>query len=204
MAGKFRPGEKLKEQELCRELNVSRTPLREAFRILQTQNLISYSPYIGVTVAELTPRFVEEMWYIKTLLMPQCAALAAENATPPQIDALYVILEEQRSLWEKPLHLFHSLDYRFHLAVATCSGNTELHNLLGFLYESSGLARTLILLDCDSIRQSCEEHELLVDAVASGDAEKGKLHAIEHLERSKKVVLANINAQYSVENRERA
>lgn len=192
LAGKFQPGEKLKEQELCKELNVSRTPLREAYRILQTQNLINYSPYVGVTVAELTPRFVEELWYIKALLAPQCVALAAENATPSQIDALYAILEEQKGLWEKSPELFHSLDNKLHLAIAACAGNTELHKLLATLYEGTGLARSLTLLNRDSIKHSCSEHRLIVDAVANKDKESGMRHMLEHLERSKRAILARI------------
>lgn len=193
LMGKIKPGEKLKEQELCKELNVSRTPLREAFRLLQTQNLINYSPYVGVTVVTLTPRFVEEMWFIKSLLVPQSVALAAKNATPGQVAQLFGVAAELEERCAESPELFYSLDSKFHLAVAQAAGNEELYKLLTNIYESTVLARSLTVLSRRSIRNSCDEHRLIVEAVAAKDAETGVQHMLEQLARSREAILATID-----------
>lgn len=193
LTGKIKPGEKLKEQELCKELNVSRTPLREAYRLLQSQNLIHYSPFVGVTVVNLTSRFVEEMWFIKSLLVPQSVALAAGNASPEQVSALFAITEELESRCGDSPEIFYSLDSKLHLAIAWFSGNEELHKLLTNIYDSTVLARSLTVVNSRSIKNSCDEHRMILNAIAAKDAQSGVARTLEHLERSRRAILSNIS-----------
>jgi len=193
LMGKIKPGEKLKEHELCKELNVSRTPLREAYRLLQSQNLVSYSPYVGVTVVKLTPRFVEEMWFIKSQLVPQSVALAAEKASPEQVDSLFSIALELKNRCNESPELFHSLDSNLHLTIASFADNAELYKLLTNIYDSTVLARSLTVVNSRSIKNSCDEHQRILDAIAAKDTQSATKHTQDHLERSRKAILANIS-----------
>lgn len=78
----FKPGDQLIEVELCAALNVSRTPLREAFNRLAHEGLVIASPYRGYSVAPLSTEAFQQLCEVRRIIEPQVAALAAERAPP--------------------------------------------------------------------------------------------------------------------------
>ena len=68
ISGHYKPGDKLREKDICEELNVSRTPFREAFRILQSEGLLTYSSHQGVMVTPVSLEDIENLWEIRFAL----------------------------------------------------------------------------------------------------------------------------------------
>ena len=88
LAGKLPPGSAISEAELADALGISRSPVREAFQQLARDGLVEIFPKRGTFVAELTPREVREVFELRAAIESTCARLAAERATPADIENL--------------------------------------------------------------------------------------------------------------------
>ena len=184
LTGRIGPGERLKEKELCEELDISRTPLREAFRILQTQNLIEYKPYIGVSAVSLSERYIREIWDVKMLLEPSMAALAAQKRTEEQLAEMRTILEEQEKLRADDATEFTLIDNRFHHLIGEMCGNRELAELVDNVYGQTALARSRSVYLHRSIRHSLDEHREICRAILEQNADAAKELSAKHLTTS--------------------
>jgi GntR family transcriptional regulator, rspAB operon transcriptional repressor len=125
------PNERLWEKDLCTELQVSRTPLREALNRLSHEGLVSFQPHAGYRVRPLTLTGFRQLIEFRAIVEPNTTALATERATEADI-------AELRQCASLPFDLSddrYYVDYcranaRFHLAVARCARNTMLENVL--------------------------------------------------------------------------
>ena len=86
--GRLRPGERLVEQRLAEELDLSRTPIREALRMLQSEGLVRFEPNRGARVRSLTMADIDDLYELRGRLEAMAAELAAVRATPDQLDRL--------------------------------------------------------------------------------------------------------------------
>jgi len=86
--GRLRPGERLVEQRLAEELELSRTPIREALRMLQSEGLVRFEPNRGARVRSLTVADIDDLYELRGRLEAMAAELAAVRATPDQLDRL--------------------------------------------------------------------------------------------------------------------
>ncbi|MFZ4814136.1 MAG: GntR family transcriptional regulator [Phototrophicaceae bacterium] len=116
LQGKFRPGDKLDQTDLAQELNVSRSPVREALSILTAEDLVTHYPHRGTVVKERSVTELEELLFIRKLLEGAAARRAAPIMTDAQLQNLANIIEEaeQSDDVKRVLHLnnmFHSSIY---------------------------------------------------------------------------------------------
>src|SRR3954454_9399652 len=86
--GRLEPGRRLKEEELARELGISRTPVREALLVLQAEDLVVATPNRGATVRIHDAKDLDDLYELRSLLEGHAARRAAERATPEQIELL--------------------------------------------------------------------------------------------------------------------
>ena len=92
LGGELKPGQKVGEREMIAELKVSRTPLREAFRVLQAEGLLKHIPQRGVIVAEgLDEQEIIDMMYVQSILLQEASRLAAIHATEEELQELLEI-----------------------------------------------------------------------------------------------------------------
>ena len=90
-AGKFRPGEHLREADVAKWLNISRTPVREAFHRIVSEGLLTNGPWNGVMVAELNADQLVQLYAIREVLEGAAAALAARHASKAEVQRLFRI-----------------------------------------------------------------------------------------------------------------
>ena len=88
LSGRLRPGERLLENQLAEELGVSRTPIREALRMLEIENLVDLIPRKGAQVREMSEKDIKDVLEIRKVLEELAAGLAAENITRQSISDL--------------------------------------------------------------------------------------------------------------------
>src|SRR5262245_60005998 len=88
------PGSWIDEQKLCADYGISRTPLREALKVLATEGLVTMKPLRGAYVTEMSEREVSEVYHLLALLESDAAAEAARDATPQQMDELATLHAE--------------------------------------------------------------------------------------------------------------
>ncbi|MDZ4130052.1 MAG: GntR family transcriptional regulator, partial [Hydrogenophaga sp.] len=95
-AGLLAPGSFVDELALCNELAISRTPLREALKVLTAEGLLTHQPRRGCFVSEITERDLDQIFPVMALLEGRCAYEAANNATDADLDALHQLHERLR------------------------------------------------------------------------------------------------------------
>jgi len=200
IAGKYAPGDWLRQEEIASQMGVSMTPVREALDLLVAAGLAERVPYRGVRVREMSVKDVTEAYGLRMILEVLIAREAAKNVTPGQITRLEGMLEEMKkheTLNEMPLA--RQLSREFHLAIAEASGNDLLIKLYGvvanafpdwLLYEA--LFRKPEIL-ADSMKNTENEHEAIVSALKKGDGDKAAVKSVEHLMESGKWLVEYLN-----------
>jgi phosphonate utilization transcriptional regulator len=189
LGGELAPGDKLNEEEVAARFNVSRGPVREAFRALESAGLVRLEKNRGVYVRQVSLKEADEIYEIRAGIDELIGRLAAERITPAQVAELRTLLRKMRQQARaRDVAAYYPSNLAFHDRLAECTGNAtlvatyrRLVNAL-HLYRRETLAR-----GADSFPISTREHEAIVDALAAGDADAaGKLlyeHAMESRDR---------------------
>ena len=189
LAGELAPGDKLNEEDIAGQLNVSRGPVREAFRALESAGLVRMEKNRGVFVRQVSITEADEIYEVRAGLDELIGRLLAERIRAPELAELRELLRKmQQAARAKDVEAYYPLNVRFHDRLAELTGNgtllsayrrlvNELH-----LYRKETLAR-----GADSFPISTREHAEIVDALARKDPDRaGKLlyeHAMESRER---------------------
>ena len=194
--GKFRPGEKLpSEKELAEILCVSRPTLREAMRSLMTMGLIEIrcgdGTYLNDSVKLISEHFknthllkrfsFNELIDTRLLLEPQLAMLAAQNATPEDLDALEKAYGRIADSMEVSPLEFHSTDLEFHMAIAACSKNRFMTEMLRAIEDLLVMMNLSTDVSPDIRVQSITSSRKIVDAIKAGDGELAKAIMYDHV-----------------------
>src|SRR5262245_13152668 len=127
--GRIAGRERVREEEVARNLGVSRTPVREALQRLQQRGLLSFGPTRGFVVAQLSHQQVVELYAMREILEGSAARFAAQHATPEEIATLYQLQEQLRTA-EGDEMLHKHLDRRFHQAIYEAAHNRYLTQML--------------------------------------------------------------------------
>lgn len=189
MGGRYVPGQRLVEADLTRGFQVSRGPLREAFRRLSAEGLLQIVPHRGALVRQLSYREIVEIYQIRSALEPLAARLAAQAID--QGDNRLRFKAAIREIWsEAPRHGpgYHRENHRFHLAIFAVCGNAQLADF------SRQLQLPLLLLQLsggktpEMYRDSVLEHCEIATAILNGDAGAADAAMHRHLERACHIV----------------
>lgn len=170
--GQLVPGARLVERQLCAELAVSRTPVREALRRLTAEGLVESRPRRGVVVSQLSPQELREVFEVGVVLESFCASLAARNAGGQPIPALRVLVDEMALALasESPdVPAYIELDHRFHLTVAQLTGNQRVLGLLKSTTDLRVLSQAFSHYDVSQLQRSLRQHVTLLEAIETGD-----------------------------------
>lgn len=181
VGGFFPPGGRLTEELLAQRYGVSRVPVREALRTLESEGFVRTRRHAGASVAEPTEQEAADLLEIRGLLEPLGAARAAQRRTEAHLKVLrgLVRLGQERAV-QGQLSDLPSLGGWFHETLAQASGSPTLAALL------TQLRHKIAWVYGDDVRtravESWEEHAAIVDAVARGDAERARKLAAGHVE----------------------
>ena len=170
--GDLEPGRPLRQATLSQSIGVSRTPLREALRLLAVEGLVELRSRRGAVVADLSPGDMSAAWQARLVLEPGAARLAAMRGDSESLRAMREAIDEQRRRADEPRAAFDS-NRLFHLALVQAAGNPYLMRTAELLW-----VRRIGISIYDTQRISsrrvstfADEHEAIADAVAAGDTE---------------------------------
>ncbi|MDH3690733.1 MAG: GntR family transcriptional regulator [Gammaproteobacteria bacterium] len=184
--GRYRPGHWLREVDLATQLGVSRTPLREAFYILERKGLLQIFPRRGARVKTITPTEMEWLLTIRACLDGLATSLAARNTSPEHLKRLKEILSaQQRASKAKDSQAFHRLGQQFHALIYEACGNRKLISI----YQSLSIEGALYPISDNLIpgekELSLRDHGQLLKAIAAADEKHARRYAETHIERVK-------------------
>lgn len=189
LAGRLKPGDRLVERELAEDLGVSRVPVREAIRSLEAEGFLAVQSPRRIVVRQLARTDVEELFDVREALEGLAAGLAAERAGKAELRALERLLTDAARATESgdPARITQ-LNTRFHDQIVALAGNGLLHEILRPL---EGRLRWLTSQN-EHWGELLDEHRRLYDAIASGDADRARAHAVEHVRVNREVTLKTL------------
>lgn len=186
LKGEYQIGEKIKENQIATELRVSRTPIREAFKLLENEGLIDYVPNRGCFAKGFTPRDVEDIYTVREVLEHLAIKWSVERITEGEIEAL----EEQCELTafyvkRKDTKKVLELNTSFHDIIYNSTGSRFLAQVIRSYKEYLDKTRKVIFYEKDFLEDILNEHRAILDGIRSRDPEKA-IEAIDnHLHQSK-------------------
>ena len=181
-AGELAPGSFVDEAALCEQLAVSRTPLREALKVLVAEGLLRHEPRRGCFVAQITERDVDQIFPVIALLEGRAAHEATERAAAADIAALEVLHQRLREHAEAGrISEYYEANYAIHEAFITLADNPWLAQVIGDLRKILRLARHQTLHVPGRLQQSLAEHLQVFAALKSGDAAAAEQAMCHHL-----------------------
>lgn len=181
--GKYRSGECLTELKIAEELGVSRTPVREALKQLEQEDLIVSQPNRGVIVNAITTEDIQDVFLIRRLLEGQAAFWAAQRISAEQLDRLEETVELM-DLYTRKGNSDHlvRLDTDFHEVLFEASHSRTLKNILANLHQNIHMARQSSLTYPGRAEKSLSEHRQILDALKRHDADSAKRCAEAHID----------------------
>lgn len=192
MSGALKPGEKVAEPELAERFGISRTPIREAFRQLESEGYLTVIPRKGAVVASFSPKDVEEFYAIKSILEGYAARMACEVLSAREIDKLVAINEKLRQLAEKgDVKNFFKLHNDFHELFITAANNEKLAEMITSLVRKFQLLRIASLSKPGRMLISVQEHEKIIEAFRGRNGAMAENLVRKNAEYGGKVLIQN-------------
>ena len=183
--GIYGPGEHLTTNELATVTGLSRTPIREAMRLLHAEGLIQFIPNRGAFVNHLDESEVEEIYRLRVLLEGHAAGAAAVSATEAQLGELEDIAQRIDEIVTggnpPPLEQIADLNNRFHKLIVIAAGSPRLESALASIIEIPLVLRTFQRYELAELRRSAKQHLELVSALQAHDAEWAKSVMASHI-----------------------
>jgi DNA-binding GntR family transcriptional regulator len=181
------------ETELADEMMVSRTPVREAVRKLQSEGYVVMLPRKGTYVTSLSLQDVSDVYEIRCALESMAAVKAAERAGADEIAEMRRFLDDNSGEWDSAdLSQTIVADVKFHSMIYKASKNTRIESLINDLREQIQRLRSSTLSRPGRLRLAHEEHRLIFEAIQAKDAKAAGEAAIAHIERSREVMLKTL------------
>lgn len=176
------PGDWIDELALCYQLDISRTPLREALKVLHGENLVELVPRKGCRVRVLEDDELLELFPVMASLEGLCAKQATRKLKPAdlqQLEAIHARLETCAR--DEDVDSYYEANREFHLAVQNLAGNRWLQRITGELRNVLVLARHRQLTVPGRLQASLKEHRSIMQAMKRGDAEAAGTAMHDHL-----------------------
>jgi len=172
LKGTLKPGERVSEPELAERFGISRTPIREAFRQLESEGYLVVIPRKGAVVASLSERDVMEFYAIKSILEGHAARIAAERMTERDLERLETINNRlQQIAGDGDIKTFFRIHNEFHELFIKASGNDKLVELINHLVLKFNRLRLASLAQPGRMDISVQEHRKIIEAFRKHDGE---------------------------------
>jgi DNA-binding GntR family transcriptional regulator len=191
--GVFQPGDRLREVEVAEQLSLSRTPVREALRKLESDGIVEHRARIGAVIRTLSQTEVVELYEMRIVLERTAAQMAAKHATPAEIDVLEH-LNAQISEAKDDVSAASAINQDFHRCIYLATRNRFLLESARALNNALMLLGPTTLADEARIKTVCAQHAQVIEAIRNGDDKAAGDAAEHHLQTSLRHRLKVMNA----------
>jgi len=188
-AGELLPGTFLDEARLAEQLQISRTPLREALKVLTAEGLVRHEPRRGCFVNQVTEQDLDEIFPVIALLEGRCAREAALNATDADLQQLEALHDKlNRHAKARRINDYYAANFAIHEAIILLANNRWLAQVIGDLRKIVKLARLQQLHAPGRLDQSLSEHMAVFAALKARDPEGAEAAMRTHLTRQREAL----------------
>ncbi len=192
--GEFEPGERLMEVSLANRLGVSRTPVREAIRMLELEGLVVMIPRRGAEVAKITEKDLKDTMEIRIALEElavELACLRIDDVGKEKLKKACISFRE--AIGSKLVPAIVDKDVEFHDVIFEMSDNPRLVNLSKNLSEQFYRYRVVYVRDMSYHDKLVEEHDAITNAILLGDVAKAKEVMHKHIYDQEQIVINSIH-----------
>lgn len=195
LSGRLLPKQRIVEKDICTEMNVSRTPLREALNRLALEGLVILLPYRGYVVTPVTVEDFQNLCELRRIIEPGTAALAAQRATAEDIERLVAVAETRYTLGDPVTYEnYLRANSAFHLALVRCTGNSRIESIVMSLLDQHQRPLYLGLGRGIDAEASTAEHLEVIDAVRAHDPVRAQTLMYEHISRGEQRIVKALHA----------
>ena len=188
--GVYAPGTRLQEVDLAENLNVSRSPVREALRQLAADGLLLEIPNKGVYVKEFTPKDIGEIYDLRVMLESYGIFHSAGHITSARRERLLRFLAElEKDLEKGDLEAYTATDEKLHNQIVHLGDNSLINDTYDRVRSMNQQFRILSLMDQQRFSDSLDEHRKIVHALVTGDLKRADDINREHLELARQTIL---------------
>lgn len=197
--GTLRPGQLLSENRIAASLNVSRTPVREAIRSLEAENLVQILQGRKIIVSIPTLKDIEEVYHIRMIL--ETAAIAKIKCEQTEIinELKAYVTEAKNCLLKKDIKGLSLTNTKFHKTLIQSLDNDRLLQFSDSLNDTISRFRVFSLMDDEWAEKGVEEHHIIVCHLESGQQEKATNALKDHLSRAVKILIEMFKEENSYE-----
>ena len=186
LVGEIAPGTRMMEVELAEDMGVSRTPVREAIRKLEKEGLVTIEPRRGAYASDISIKDMVDVLEVRQMLEGMAASMVTEEE---KLDFVEANSAYKNAVKKGNIEEIIRYDELFHQLIVSYSGNKTLNQLLSQVQELALRFRYIYYDDFSRYENMPVEHEEIEEAIISGDTQKAKVVAEEHVERLKKFVI---------------
>jgi len=173
------PGSWIDEVKISQEFGISRTPLREALKVLAAEGLVTMKMRRGAYVTEVSESDLADVYHLLSLLESDAAGVVAQKATDSQIEELQILHKELESAANNR-DKFFEINERFHMRILEIAGNRWRDQMVADLRKVMKLNRHNSLLKSGRVKESMLEHRAIMDALKRRDAKSAVKRMQEH------------------------
>ncbi len=175
----LQPGSWIDELKIAEEYGISRTPLREALKVLAAEGLVTMKVRRGAYVTEVSEKDLANVYHLLGLLEADAAAVVARTASAEQLAELRVLHAELAAATGDRDHFFE-LNERFHLRLLEIADNRWRDQMVADLRKVMKLNRHNSLFKSGRMQESLAEHQRILDALLARDADAAQARMREH------------------------
>lgn len=194
LTGNLATGAQIEERRLAEEMQVSRTPLREAIGQLVTEGIIEYRPYRGNSVRRFNAKQVRDLFHVRKALEALAMRLAIPKLSQEHIEHIRTILDDaQAALDRGDISSYNESDRRFHNTILEITGNETLIESLSRLSAQIQMVRSMANTDPGVAQRTAKERPLILAALEARDADRAASLMEDHIEGVCASVLAQLH-----------
>lgn len=192
-AGRLRPGDRLTETEIAKRMGISRTPVREAIRQLESDGLVVHLPRVGAVVRRLDYAEITELYEMRSVLEGTAARFAARAASDVEISELSAINDEMAAAAQDTARLFET-NRQFHAVLLNAARNRFLVKAV------EAVNKTLLILGPSTLEEgsrsaeAIREHGAILDALRAHDGDAAELTMRRHIEAAHRARLRQLRS----------
>ena len=195
ITNRWEPGERLPEPALCEEFGISRTPLREAFKILEAEGLVELRPHVGVVVTPLDPPDLADKFEVLIGFEQFAASKVARLRAPETLDAIVKAQDAMgQALAAGDVARYYDLNDEFHGAIVAGAHNATLAQMHHNIMLHVRRARHRVHEYEPAHKTSFERHNAVIGHLLAGDEDSAGKAARAHLEDVANAVLSKVRS----------
>jgi DNA-binding GntR family transcriptional regulator len=180
--GRYHPGMMLVERNLCGEFDVSRTPIREALRRLESDSFVKIIPQKGVFVTEISIENMLEIFELREALEKMAVKLFLQKAGDDTFEQLEKCYREQTAAYEEGRSdLYMIKDMEFHLIISKGSNNARINSAIQGIYDLVSMLAVSVENDPVLLKMAVKHHTVIMDAIKRRNSEEAEAAMAAHI-----------------------